>query len=40
MTPNDIATNISGLKPVGEGSINLPSWNSTMNGRDWNQWDS
>ncbi len=41
MTPNDIATNVAGLNPVGEGgSINLPSWNSTLNGRDWNQWDS
>lgn len=40
MTPNDIATDIAGLKPAGgEGSINLPSWNSTLNGQDWNQWD-
>ena len=41
MTPNDIATNVAGLNPVGEGgNINLPSWSSTLNGRDWNQWDS
>ncbi len=41
MTPNDIATSVAGLGPTGEGgNINLPSWNSTMNGRDWNQWDS
>ena len=26
MTPNDIATDISGLKPVGEGSV---SWSTT-----------
>ena len=40
MTPDDIATSLSGLKPVGEGNINLPSWSSTLGGKDWNQWDS
>ena len=41
MTPNDIATNTSGLASMSEGgSINMPSWSSTLNGRDWNQWDS
>ncbi len=40
MTPDDIATSLSGLKPVGEGNINLPSWSSTLGGQDWNQWDS
>lgn len=40
MTPNDIATNISSLGPIGEGgNINLPSWNTTLNGQDFNQWD-
>lgn len=38
MTPQDIAINVS---PVpGNGSVNLPSWNQTMGGKDWNQWDS
>ena len=40
MTPNDIATDISGLKPVGEESINLPSYNVTLGGQDFNQWDT
>lgn len=37
MTPNDIATDVTGVP--GNGSINLPSFNETMGGRDWNQWD-
>jgi len=41
MTPSEIATSISGLGSVGEGgNINLPSWGSTLNGQDFNQYDS
>lgn len=41
MKPNEIATSIAGLSSACEGgNINLPSWSSTLNGRDWNQWDS
>ena len=42
MTPNDIATDVTGLKPVGEGSINLPSYNHTWTFDrmdDTSQWD-
>lgn len=38
MTPNDIATNVATIP--GNGSINMPSWNQTMGGKDWSQWDS
>lgn len=45
MTPNDIATSVSGLKPMGEGSVNT-STNFTqsysINGfitDDANTWD-
>jgi hypothetical protein len=45
MTPNEIATSISGLNPVGEGSVNF-STNPTFcwcNGSsipdDQNSWD-
>jgi len=41
MTPNEIATDITGLGSASEGgNINLPSWNSTANGQDFNQWDT
>ena len=41
MTPNEIATDITGLGSASEGgNINLPSWNSTLNGQDFNQWDT
>lgn len=39
MTPSEIATDISAIKPVGEGDVNLFSMSATMNGQDWNQWD-
>ena len=44
MTPNEIATRISGLSPVGEGGITMPSWNQTgsfsqYSQDDLNQWD-
>lgn len=38
MTPSDIATNVSNIH--GGGTINMPSWNQTLGGKDWNQWDS
>lgn len=38
MTPQDIAINV--LPDPSNGSVNLPSWNQTMGGQDWNQWDS
>ena len=41
MTPNEIATNISGLKPIGEGSVAL-STNYTYSFQrldDSNTWD-
>ena len=38
MTPNDIATTIAGSQTT--GSVNLPSFNVTLNGRDFNQWDT
>lgn len=40
MTPSDIATNVTGLGPTSEGGkINLPSWTTTLQGQDFNQWD-
>ena len=47
MTPNDIATNISGLKPVGEGNINWSTmatycWGGSAGGQvpdDQRTWD-
>jgi len=45
MTPNDIATSISGLKPTGEGSVNTSTnftQSCTHNGfmtDDANTWD-
>ena len=47
MTPNDIATDISGLKPVGEGSVSWSTtatycWGGSRGGQvpdDQNTWD-
>lgn len=38
MTPNDVATTIAGSQTT--GSINLPSFNSSMGGQDFYQWDT
>ena len=45
MTPNDIATNIAGLNPVGEGSVNTSTMGTqSFVGQTWtiddaNTWD-